>query len=84
MYHEGLSGGGMMPKTFDVRVSDRNVSTTSLIPILHIPIQAPRDHPTRLPRMPRNRRRRSVTCLDLVVHLARFPIPEADEASTVA
>jgi len=58
-------------------------SSTLLIPILHIPIQAPRDHPTRLPRMPRNRRRRSIARLNLVVHLARLPVPEADEACTV-
>jgi len=34
--------------------------------------------------MPRNRRSRSIARLDLVVHLARLPVPEADETRTVA
>ena len=54
------------------------------IPVFNRSVQVPGNHLGRLPRMPLHRQHRTVARLDLMPHLARLPVPEADVASAVA
>jgi hypothetical protein len=47
-----------------------------LIPVFQDTIQVARDHLARLPWVPLHCQNRCITCLDLVIHLARLPVPE--------
>lgn len=57
---------------------------TILVPVPDLPIHARRDELARLLRVPRDASDGLVARLELVVHLARLPVPEGDVAGRVA
>jgi hypothetical protein len=54
-----------------------------LIPVFQNTVQVARDYLARFPGMPLHCQNRRITCLDLVPHLARLPVPENAVSATV-